>query len=324
MGHKSGETQYRDPLGQDIILPLDIWYPTEDSSGEDATYFDTFNDDLAWAEASLADAIHNDGHPVLVFSHGSNLYGASSAFLMRHFASHGWVTVAPTHVGNTVVDLNSGDCDTDDFSCRSENVWLQRPLNTVAALDAVVSVLGSPPSVDSVVLAGFSYGAYDTWIHAGARVSESELRQACSVGGISGGCSDAGIEAISSLRRDDRVAAIIPMAGAHAFPFDMDGRSNLDTPVLQMSGTQDDDDPKWIWDNTENTPMTWLSIEGACHGLWSFGGCSDIETIEGQNLISTYALAFARRHLLGDTSEETTTLLDGSYIPWPSTDIQRQ
>ena len=51
------------------------------------------------------------GYPVLVFSHGS-LYGGSSAFLARHFASHGWVVAAPDHTGHL---LDYGDSVTSLF-----------------------------------------------------------------------------------------------------------------------------------------------------------------------------------------------------------------
>ena len=322
VGHKLTHSTYSDPLGQRVTIAIDIWYPTEDNDGTAAKYFDSISDDAVISEASLADSTHVGGHPVIVFSHGSNLYGGSSAFLMRHFASHGWVAVAPTHVGNTIIDFGSGDCATDAYGCRSENVWLQRPLNTVTALESIPEAVGSSARVDSVILAGYSYGAYDTWARAGGRIDRFSLEEACSAGGISGGCSEAGLNAISADLYDDRIAAIIPMAGAHAFPFTAKGLENLVPPALQMSGTLDDDSPDWVWDNSEGTALTWLSIEGACHGLWSFGGCTEIDIDEGQSIIAAYALAFSRKHLFEDESEETLGLLDGSIAPWPLTDIR--
>ena len=48
--------------------------------------------------------MHPDGYPVHVYSHGNMGFGGASPFLMRHFASHGWVVVAPDHTGNTFTD----------------------------------------------------------------------------------------------------------------------------------------------------------------------------------------------------------------------------
>ena len=316
IGHRAVEAKYDDPLGQAVSVPVDIWYPTEDTDGVAAAYLGTIKDDAAWSDATLASPAHRDGHPVLVFSHGSNLYGASSAFLMRHFASHGWIAVAPTHVGNTITDLDDGDCDTDAYGCRTQAVWLQRPLNTMAALEQVAAALGDSPEVDSVVLAGFSYGAYDTWARAGGAIDRESVSSACDSGGISGGCTDAGITAMSRDFFDERISAIIPMAGAHAYPFGATGLDGITIPGLMMSGTLDADDPGWVWEHSVNTPLTWLSIEGACHGLWSFGGCAEVDTSEGHQAIASYALAFARAHLLNDASEETLGLLDGSIQPW--------
>ena len=52
--------------------------------------------------ASLAAPADGKGYPVHVYSHGSSGFPATSFRMARYFASHGWLYVAPTHVGNTL------------------------------------------------------------------------------------------------------------------------------------------------------------------------------------------------------------------------------
>ena len=326
VGHRLLETRYDDPTGSTVTLPVDVWYPTSDTEGEPAVYFDLVEDEDAFSEASLAATAFEGGHPVLVFSHGSNLYGGSSSYLMRHFASHGWIVTAPTHVGNTMTEFGDGDCESDVASCRPLDVWYQRPQNTMAALDALAggSDFAAHANTDAVVLAGYSFGGYDTWARAGGVIERSTIEAACDAGGFDGGCTEAGIDALSMDFTDDRIRAAIPIAGAHGFPFGDTGRENLSVPVLQMSGTEDHDNPQYVWDSSTGTPLHWVSIEDGCHQMFSLGGCPEIEAEAGFDMIEAYTFAFARHHLLGDESEETMGLLDGTLSPWPQVSIQNR
>lgn len=326
VGHRLLETRYDDPARSTVTLPVDVWYPTDDTEGEPARYFDIVEDAQAFSGASIAASIHDGGHPVLVFSHGSNLYGGSSSYLMRHFASHGWIVAAPTHVGNTMTEFGGGDCESDVASCRSLEVWYQRPQNTMAALDALAegAEFAAYANTDEVVLAGFSFGAYDTWARAGAVIERSTIEEACEAGGFDGGCIDRGIDALAMDFTDARIRAVIPIAGAYEFPFGETGRQDLTVPVMQMSGTVDHDNPRWVWDNSAGTPIQWVTIEDGCHQMFSLGGCPEIEAEEGFDMIEAYTFAFARHHLLGDMSIETLGLLNGSLSPWSQVSIQQK
>ena len=326
VGHRSFDAEYEDPTGLLVTLPVDVWYPTEDDVGDASVYYDIVRDELAFSEASVAAPVHPAGHPVLVFSHGSNLYGGSSSYLMRHFASHGWMVVAPTHVGNTMTEFGGGDCESDVASCRTLPVWYQRPQNTMVALDAMSEhpEFGATANTEDIVLAGFSYGAFDTWARVGASIGLETIEDACAAGGFDGGCTEAGIDALVLDFFDDRIRAAIPIAGAHDFPFGEQGRRDLRVPVMQMSGTADDDSPDWVWENSVGTPMHWVSIEQGCHQMFSLGGCPEIEAEVGFDMIEAYVFAFARHHLLDDTSEETMDLLDGTVSPWAQVSVQNR
>ena len=325
VGHRLLETRYDDPTHTTVTLPVDVWYPTEDAAGDPATYFDIVEDELSWSEAALADSVYEDGHPVLIFSHGSNLYGGSSSYLMRHFASHGWIVAAPTHVGNTMTEFGGGDCESDIASCRTLEVWYQRPQNTMAALDALAegSDFAAHAHTDDVVLAGFSYGGYDNWARAGGVIERSTIEAACEAGAFDGGCTELGIDALAMDFSDARIRAVIPIAGAYEFPFGETGRADVSIPIMQMSGTEDHDNPQWVWENSAGTSLHhWVSIADGCHQMFSLGGCPEIEIEEGFDMIEAYTFAFARHHLLGDESDETVGLLNGSLSPWAQVSIE--
>ncbi len=326
VGHRLTETTHTDPMGISVTIPIDIWYPTDATAGEPAVYFGVVEDPQSFSEVAPSEPVHRDGYPVLVFSHGSNLYGGSSAYLMRHFASHGWIAVAPTHVGNTMTEFGGGDCESEVASCRSMDVWVQRPHNTMAALDALSNdeTLGDKANTDAVVLAGFSYGAYDAWARIGGVIARSTIVDACEENAFDGGCTEDGIDALATNLFDERVVAAIPIAGAHAFPFEANGRAGLSTPVMQISGTADDDNPQWVWDNSANTSMDWVSIEAGCHQMFSLGGCSQIDAEDGFDMVEAYSFAFARHHLLADDSEQSMGLLDGTTQPWEAVTIKRK
>jgi hypothetical protein len=51
-------------------------------------------------------------------------------------------------------------------------------------------------------------------------------------------------------------------------------------------------------------------VDDACHQTFALGGCEALPTDEGYAIVQTWGLAFARRHLLGDTTMDP--LLDGT------------
>ncbi len=313
VGYRLVEQTYTEPTGESLTVPINIWYPTTDDSGEAPRYFNLVEDPDAILDAAPAASLHSGGYPVLIFSHGSFLYGGSSSFLARHFASHGWIVAAPDHVGNTLADY--GDIPLP--------IYYRRPLNDRAAVAAVEAQADlSDADTAEMVLAGYSFGGYDTWASIGGALARSEFDSQCDSGSLTD-CTEAELDALEAGFFDDRFVAAIPMAGAGRFEYFADGGlENLGVPVLQMSGTEDHDDPQQMWDLSTGTPLSWVSIEGGCHEMFGVGGCPDLDPEEGFSLIEAYALAFARRHLLDDDSAEVTGLLDGSQRPWDSVVFQ--
>jgi predicted dienelactone hydrolase len=307
VGYRLVEQTWTEPNGEPLSVPISIWYPTSETDGEAPWYFSLVEDPDAILDAAPAAPLHAGGYPVLIFSHGSFLYGGSSSYLARHFASHGWIVAAPDHVGNTLTDY--GDVPLP--------IYYRRPLNDRAAIDAVLAQEDLADAVtDRLVLAGYSFGGYDTWASIGGALSREAFAERCESGALAD-CSEAALDTLGAGFLDERIVAAIPLAGAGNFDYFTDGGlADLSVPVMQMSGTEDHDDPQRMWDISEGTPLTWISIEEGCHEMFGVGGCPDIDREEGFTIIESYALAFARHHLLGDTSAEVTGLLDGSTLPW--------
>lgn len=295
VGFATWEHSYR-PTGwdEDRTIAISLWYPTEDVDGKAALYYGSFEDDTVFADAEpLATAVHAEGFPVHVYSHGYSGYGAASPFLMKHFASHGWVVVAPDHTGNTIGE------HTDDLPA-----WFRwvRAEDVSAALDAIQD----RGDTSRVVLSGHSFGGYTTWATSGG-VFDADYVESCE------DCTEADKERMLAGLGDERVVAALPLAGSGGSWLGIEGHDAVEIPVLMMSGTEDaGHDPTDVWEQTTTVDLRWANFLGGCHQLWALGQCNDFDTDEGFDAVNTYSLAFARQVVLEDSTAEVTSVLDGT------------
>lgn len=305
-GHRSFEHTYL-PVGEteQRTIVVDIWYPTEDASGDPPVYVGGFTDEFAFEGASLAAPIEPKGYPVHVYSHGDRGWAGTSGELMSYYASHGWVAVAPNHTGNLFYG---------NITPRPTTTYVTRPQDITAALDAVEALPSSDPlagrlQTSSVVMSGHSFGTFTAWALAGAEFDVDAIRAECP--SAEGTCSDAQIAALSAGFRDPRVVAAIPMAGGAS----SDWFGSLDTadiPMMLMSASGDPVGADALFASVSQIDLTWIEVAGGCHQLFALGNCSDIPNPQGPALVDTYALAFGRHHVLGDQGETTLKILDGS------------
>lgn len=304
--------------GEGRTIPVRIWYPTEDVSGASATYEFIFPDDDSWVDATPAPSAHAAGYPVLAYSHGSQGFPGGSAFLSRHFASHGWVVVAPAHIGNTL---------TTHSSPYPIDFYLDRPGDLSAAIDSLeagAAALPSPVDTSRVLAVGHSFGCHTMWGVAGATYDAQAIRDRCLAGDHpQEQCSESVLAAFEAGMADSRVAAVLAMAGGGSTTwFGEDGLLSATPPMLTMSGTDDPGAVAGIWERTYGLEMTWLVIEGGCHQVFGLGACPEISDKVGFAIVQSYALAFGRSHLLGDDSTETLGLLDGSILLDPAVSLE--
>lgn len=299
-------------LIQPRTIGVNLWYPTLDTEGTGTAYIGLFPDTAVFVDASLAPSPYGDTYPVHLHSHGSQGHGGTSAFMMRHFASHGWVCVAPDHVGNL---LN------DDLSPRPIATYLNRPRDLSEALNAVESVPAGDPlhgkaDTSRVLLSGHSFGVYTVWAAIGADYHDATVRRRCASGDLGPvPCTDAEIAGMLAGLGDDRIVAAIGMAGSvrRSF-FGPLGHRSVRVPFFAMTGTADPVEAEAQFETTSGVDLTWIAIEGGCHQTFALGGCPTMPNARGWRILDTYALAFARRHVLGVDEPTGAALLDGTTI----------
>ncbi len=325
VGYRTMQVTY-DPAGAPAprTVKLHLWYPTLDETGEGARYLGLFPDDDSFVDASLAppEAGYGDRYPVHVHSHGHMGFAGSSASLMRHFATHGWVVAAPDHTGNTLADA---------LNPRPTWMYFVRGLDISASLDHLAALpadgdaadpLAGQLALDAVVMSGHSYGGYTTFAVAGAAFDMARLQADCAAGQGPGGapCSDDELAVFAAGTRDPRVVAAIPMAAGNRAMFGDAGYAAVQAPILMMTGAADDSvknlgegDPTWA---ALTGPALRVDIAGGCHQVFALGGCDAISDAEGFGIVNHYALGFARRHVLGDPTVDA--LLSGDVQVSPA------
>ena len=319
-GYRTWDITYDPGLGAgERTIRMNLWYPTEATSGEPAVYTLGAEETDAFLDAPLAASAYGGTYPVHAHSHGNQGWGATSAFLPVYMASHGWVTVAPDHTGNTLID---------NIEPKPTATYIHRPLDMTVVLDALEAdeILGDVADTSRVFFSGHSYGSYTTWISGGATLDVEAIHARCDAGETeSGECTEAEKDALSQDLSDDRVVALMPMAGSYRTDwFGAEGYLQAQGPVLHMGGTMDDRGQAAQYEAMTGIDYAWLELEGGCHTTFSLGACPSLGTELGFHLIQTYALAFARAHVLADTDPMVVGLLDGSETLAPQGVYQRR
>ena len=310
VGFMTWEHEYTVPVGESPrTIALNLWYPTEDTDGEPGKYLQgLYEDPLVLLDATPAPIWREEGFPVLAYSHGDYAWGASSASLMRFFASHGWVAIAPDHTDNTLLRT---------VEPRPTSHYIHRPLDISASLDAIENQsfpgLGDIDT-QSVIMSGHSFGAFTVWASAGAEFSDERLEDTC-LALEEGQCTEAEREIfLSGELRESRVVAAITMAGAiRRNFFGEKGHLGVEIPLMLMSGTEDGDGIPSSWEGLQDlSSLSWLELIGGCHESFAVGICSTLDPELGFTLVNAYSLALGRSSVLNDDSPDVLGLLSGS------------
>lgn len=323
VGYRSYDVTYQRPdIDENRTIPVSVWYPTTDESGTPPRYLGLFVDNESMTDAVPAAPVYDFGYPVHVHSHGFQGWSATSAFMMRHYASHGWIAVAPDHIGNTFIDHRDPLDNAHYFL---------KPLDIQESLDLLGGLPEDDPLVglahlDEVLMSGHSFGTYACWAVGGATYDEVVVRAECE-DLSSGPCSDAELNVLlSGDLADERVVAMIPLAGTYRTAWFGDaGHESVDIPILAMTGSEDNPDSSQAqWDRLGSvTDMTWVDLDGGCHQTFALGGCDNLNNDEGYRIVNTFALAFGRFHVLGDDSEGTVAVLTGDERVSPAATLLR-
>ncbi len=302
-------------------LKVHLWYPAAETNDDNPNY-GPLHDPLAYRDAKVTKPVDPAGFPVVVHSHGSSSFAGSSPFLVHRFVSQGWVFVAPDHTGNLLLDPpNTKD--------RPIALYYERPLDISQALDALAedATLGPLSRTSRVAMTGHSFGGYTTWVSAGAALDPAAVMKQCDSGSYKAPCTDAERAAFAGALAEPRVVAAIPMAGGNGDTdwYGPSGQSQVKVPLFMMTGSEDG--PQSAADalsRISGVPLTWIDIQGGCHQTFSLGGCKDISDSDSFSIVSTYALAFARVHVLGDATPRIAKILDGSELVDPRVTLKKK
>lgn len=287
--------------GEARTITINLWYPATAAEGPPARYLGTLTDLESHVGAPPAASIYGGGFPLLVYSHGDRGLGGDAAHLSRRFASHGWLVAAPDHAGNT---LPEGTIDTLAH-------YQRRPLDISRAIDAVEAEY----TVLTTIAVGHSRGTYTMFAVGGATYDVPGIAARCAaVMPDDPLCNDDGLAPFAVGFRDPRIAGIVPMAGNIRRSWHgAEGHREIAVPILWLTGSADENGVIDEWPAFEALESTWLEIAGGCHLTFTLGACGTLDKEVGFAIIERYVLAFARRHGLGDRSQDA--LLDGADAP---------
>lgn len=326
-GHRVLETTYTPAEGLAArTIPVHVWYPTHDADGEHTRYRGIFQDPLAWEEATLADPAWPAGYPVLAHSHGHMGFAGNSHRMMCHFAAHGWVAIAPEHLGNTL---------TDTPDPRPLSVYYHRPLDVTAALELVATLPTGDPlagqiDLSRVAVSGHSFGTYTAWALAGATFDRPSIESRCD-GGEVASCTEQELSLFDAPLAEPRAKAAIPMAGGRHPFFGETGLASVALPMLLMTGSLDDVGADVVVSSADGVALTWVDVEGGCHQLYGLGNtsvgdaaCEALSDEEGFSIVNPYALAYARYHVLGERGDEVRGIIEDGAGLSPRVTVTRE
>ncbi|MDI1314430.1 acetylxylan esterase [Prosthecobacter sp.] len=254
-----------------------------------------------------------DKLPLIVFSHGFGADNTAFSPIAQHWAEHGYVVIAPSHLDGAGKSKGKGNpLPASGLPALMAQAVLKtenRVRDLTFILDALEQVEARVPSlrgrIDSgrVGFAGHSLGAYTAML----------------VGGVTADINDQKARSF----RDPRVRCILPISGQGTGQQGLTASSwsALSIPMLTITGSLDrgagGQGPEWKQQPFELSPpgdKYLVFIEGASHV--AFGGARPGEITEA---VKASTLAFWDAHLKNVPAAKAS-LKDGSILtPWKQT-----
>lgn len=358
---------------QDLVIdgdtPLDItfWYPADNPQGQDEAVTYPYVVKLGMPDMgatvtgqAIANApyhLDDASYPLIIVSPGFLLGRTNYAWLAEHLASHGFVVIAPEH--HEQYDETLGD-----FSKAS----ILRPQDIKQVLDYVDTevseggLFANLINVEQVAVVGHSLGGYTSLAIAGAQMDLAYMATLCEEAEQNGDPSawlcglilpyvedmaelaglDAVPEGLWESFRDDRVDAIIPMAG-DAYMFGEAGLANITIPVMAIGGTADTGTP-YAWgtqpsfDFVSSAQKVIVGLDNAEHMIFGstcealplfteigfYEMCSDPvwDMERAHDLVNHFATAFLLAELKQDGDAKATLAPDAVTFIGISYDAQ--
>lgn len=324
VGYRIMKVSATDELGQRTTTDVAVWYPTEDD--EKPFAYDYGRNEIRTRLAENG-KVTPGRYPLVVYSHGANGSGLSSAFVTETMARHGFIVAAVDHTDEMYLARIRPDAAPGwkpgqairalTYASKVRYKWLgddavafrpeisYRPAQIKATIDLLLSASkdsNSPFSgrVDNekIGVMGHSFGAWATMIVAGA------------------------VEKYADPRVD---AAITLSAPVNDTVFSAEEVASIHVPFMLMFGSTEvkqgrGDDRTNFYDNL-HPPKYMLEIADAVHITFSGGVRREHVSLEGyltedanRAAITRYAIAFMGYYLKNDPEAHQQLLIRGSGV----------
>ena len=325
-------TYPRAGTGEPRAIDISVWYPASPDATEDFARYTTGGvivvpTDVALAAPALASGAP---FPVVAYSHGGGGESEHAYPYAELLASHGFVVIAPEHLGSTVLD-------TGDAFDAFERWILDRPADISASLDWLeapsVPEFAGRTDTTRVALIGYSMGGNTGYVLTGGELDLATMRSNCA----SADCPllhDPALEAAYGDLADPRVAVFVAQAaGGHNDLVPGSVAAN-GVPTMVQVGLLDVSVPvatlsEPLWDAAVRPEDIWVemplgahmsfiptcndvppSILAAVRPTAANDGCGDgfISVDVALEGLAGYAHGFIRAHLLGERRWEAELL----------------
>ena len=201
--------------------------------------------------------------PLVVISHGLGSDLTTFAYFAKHLASHGFAVAVPEHPGSSARQIEALLSGLDSNVTPPEEL-IDRPLDIKFLLDRLDEQFGNEIDTNNVGMFGQSFGAYTTLALAGAELNWDTLDRDCPELNNSWNLSlliqclalqtseaDAKIDL-----KDERIKAAIAINPLVSSVFGRESLSEIDIPVMLISGSADPITPAL---SEQIIPFTWLT-----------------------------------------------------------------
>ncbi len=353
--HAVGYRVFTTTGAQQQPLTLRTWYPARRPANKQVTTItytapNKFDEQITPGKqiTSVGRALPNGRpertgkpYPLVVFSHGYAISPIVFSTLVEHYASQGYIVLAPEH--NETFDQSL-----DGFwkAIVDRPVDIRRTIDYAQQLTKPGAAFAGMIDMNNIAVVGHSYGGYTALAAAGARFDFAAYKSRCAaltaddplnffcspvVPKESDMAARAGLSSVPTglwpSLGDPRVKAAISMAG-DAYLFDQRGLAELKVPLMVMGGTIDEGTPytwgaKLTYDHAASKNKSLITFPGAGHMLfvdpcdnlpWTQksvyrdGFCTDAVwgTRRPLDVITHYTTAFLRETLNGDRKARAT------------------
>jgi predicted dienelactone hydrolase len=340
-----------------------VWYPALNPDGhpEKETYFQVHrasNAPMPWQGHAISDASPDGSggpYPLVIFAHGLFMARFTSAYLVEHLASYGFVVMAIEYAD----DFETARLADPDLSMYTRPKDVSWQIGYADELTGAGNTLEGMIDAQQVAVVGHSYGGNTALMAGGAQLDFNGPTSMCVQYADQTFVTDSRPEHVvcaDTVRKlvnltkldtapeglwpswgDPRVDAIVPLA-PDIMSFGADSLKNITVPTMIMVGSRDQlilsDLPlykPYLYDSLGSTSKSMVVFDNADHGIFTdtcavapwmiewgvFSLCSDPvwDMDRAHDLINHFTTAFLLAALKGDTDAAAALAPDAVSFP---------